>query len=632
MGDFDQGEDEFSALDAAPEAPKPKAQAVSVRKTKRGAVKVEFPQDALEVPKETPADPEAEIQSMVEVESARPSLPKAIRGKLSIKREAVNYPVCEDQVTEAITGWCGTVPDAPGFQDEILKLWGGGRYVYTGIDKAGKSKSDYLDLGGYSKPIPNTPSSGAGFGGYPGNPEFQESYDGVRSYLSHQEYPRPGDPYLNDEGEYVAEPPSEESLGWVWVHARNHWVWKGPGRPPGKPPAMPYGGAGGGMGVYNPSAFYQDDDRVARLEKLVANLAEEKKSSPMDGFLAMMQAQVEERRIQLQEDRLRWEQQKEEREAERKMQAHHALEATKANAEAQKEVAKDQAEASKEVARLQADAMKSNSTSAVEAAKEMAKLQQTASDNLIRVLTSKQEEGGFEKIFDRSMQIAEVMSGGRERNAAEEISTAIRTVVPTLAESVRDTVYAVRGFPTPPSGAAGQHAVRGFPTPPSGAAGQQGTVQLQQQPQQLQQQMTPEQVTQASYVQLVGYLVNAVRAGDKPNVPTLAHGAMAYNLHHPPEKFNDVKAVLVQTTPEMVVQMVDQTTRQMGNPPHFVEFTKLARETCFSAQGRAWLKELQANIVASIEKEKAQLAAQQPTGQIAQAPSPAPEQPPAPKT
>lgn len=75
-----------------------------------------------------------------------------MRGKLKINREKAHHDVCEDGITPALTGYVGDVPDAPGYENEIIEKWGGGSYRVIGIDEDGKPKATTVEVSGYSKP------------------------------------------------------------------------------------------------------------------------------------------------------------------------------------------------------------------------------------------------------------------------------------------------------------------------------------------------------------------------------------------------------------------------------------------------------------------------------------------------
>lgn len=514
-------------------------------------------------------------------------------------------------------GRVGTFPRTRGVYERVQELVGGGEYRFVTKGKAPVFKI----LPGAPKPLPGEEDqrfgSLGGMNGGAGGP-FHIGGGGPLPFLGAP--PLEPDPLEGDgvSMEIPATPDrSQGGLdGFVYHAASNGWHYYQDGRrvpiPRGmRPPALP---GAGPVGAFNPGMYDHgaESGEVAELRRELKELREAK-TNPMESFLAMMQAQMEDRRLKLEEDKVRMEAEREERKEAAKATAAAQVEALRAQAEAQKAAALAQAEASKEVARLQADAMKANNSSAVEAAREMAKLQQNASDNLIRVLMTKQEDGGIDKMFERFATFQDLLGGGgKPSNAATEISDAIKTVIPSLAESVRDTMYAYKGLPIP--GPGGAQA----PADPGQVTGQPGAAP------------NAQSLGEAGqYMQLVGYLANAMKAGMKPAPSTLANGCLAFNLH---PKWAEVRAVVVQVTPEQVCELVGQTIKQGGlqGQKHFQEFESFVRGTVLTPSGRQWIAQLQEALRAQIAKEQqaAAVAAAPPPPQVA-APAPTPTPPPA---
>jgi hypothetical protein len=515
-------------------------------------------------------------------------------------------------------GRVGTFPRVRGVYERVQELVGGGEYRFVTKGKAPVFKI----LPGAPKPLPGEePQQGYGgqpFGGFgpPPGPAFQGQMPGPFGF-QHGLYEEP-DP-LEGDGiamEIPAMPERHDSGldGFVYHAATNAWHYYKDGRrapvPRGmRPPAMP----GASSSAFNPGMYdHGSTDELSELRRELKEIREQK-SNPMESFLSMMQAQMEDRRLKLEEDKLRMDAEREERKEAAKAQALVQAETMKLQVEAQKAAAIAQAEASKEVARLQAEAMRSNATGAVEAAKEMAKAQADHSKQMMTVLMQKQEDGGVDAMFDRFARFQDIVGGNaKPGNVATEISDAIKTVIPSLAESVRDTMYAYKGLPIP--GPGGAQA----PTDPNAAQPPQGGAPNSQ-----------SLGEAGQYMQLVGYMCNAMNAGMKPTPSVLAHGCLAYNLQ---PKWAEVRGTLVAVTPEQVCELVGQTIKQGGlqGQKQFQEFEALVRRTCLSPGGRQWIAALQKALAEQIAKEQAAaaLAATPPAPQVPP-PPPTPPAPPA---
>lgn len=458
-----------SVMDDVPEEPAPKK--VRVARGKKGGITVKFDAPAAgntadtsssAPPRVSPADPSDEIQSMVDVDGVRPNLPKAIRGTLTLTREGVNFPTCADGVTPAMIGWAGEIPDSPKYREDAIEKFGGGRYVVSGIGKDGKPKSFYLDLAGYSKPIPGTPAAVPQT--LPGGEYPNFSMPGVQE--------QPGIPVGNgvyqdpNTGEFIAggdDPSTVEE--WVWSTQRNMWVWTGRGRPPGRPPQ---GGPPNQQPAFNPSAYGADDDRIAKLEALVKDVAQGGGMSSMDRYLQMQQAQAEKEDARRREDRERErEEKKEERERERDIQdrlreerkeererereekkeeREREREDRKAAAAAQAEAVKAQAQAMKEIATIQATTASDNAKASVEAAREMAKMQAEASKTVMDIVLKKGNEGGLGALLDQHVKIKNLFGGGEsDKSEAERIMGMIPQLVDSVGPQLVNGVNAIRG-------------------------------------------------------------------------------------------------------------------------------------------------------------------------------------------
>lgn len=517
----------------------------------------------------TPFDTSAALeQAMIEVIRVGPGKGSGWQGQL-FNGQAVTY------------ARCGQLPNSRDLFDKAAQLFGGGEYEFQGKDEAGKAVSTRKTFPGAPLPISDAD--------IPVTSSFDDLQWQAQGLQSHGVAGT-----LDEEGFWQGSTQDQGDTGWIYVAARNNWKWVGPGRPLGPPPSQP-----GGNGTFYDPGMYdhrekKEDSEVK--EMLKALLASKTAPNPMEGFLAIMQAQAEERRTQLAEDRLRWEQEKEEREARRKEESALARDSAKIQAEAQREVAK-----------MQAEAMKGNASSAVEAAKEMAKMQQAQTTQLVTILTQKQEQGGFDAMFDRVAKFNDLVQGNKpESNPASEISETLKMVLPSVAESIKDSIYAWKGM-APPQGNMGTE-------PPLLTDG--GNSQNSQATQTQQQQQQASLGEAGQFLQLVGYLANSARKNMPPKASVLAHGCLAYNLD---ERYGEVRAKIIQANPELVVMMIDQTVRQNGSPPQFVEFASMVRQTMFAPQGRAWFKALQESLASDVTREQAQ--AQQQKQAVATAPT-----------
>lgn len=373
--------------------------------------------------------------------------------------------------------------------------------------------------------------------------------------------------------------------GWVYVAATNsHWYMRDgrPVPPPrgSRPPAIPSVG-GYNPGMYDHSVDKEEESEIKELKRELDELRRDKnKKDPMDAFMAMMGAQLEERKLQFAADQAKWEREKSEREAERRAQAQAAIDAAKATAEAAKETARIQADAAKETARLQAEAAKANNGSANEVTKQMLVMQGEHTKQLVTILTQKQESGGLTGLLEQHALIQDTFGGKGSDNAAVQVAEAVKQALPPVLDSIKDVVVTWRAGNVAP-------ALPGQPAPASGA--QQG------------QQTSADQVKELGrYLQLIGYVVTCANEGLPAKPSTLVHGCIAYQLH---KQYDQVEGLVLQATPEQIVQVVDDATKKLGSPADLVEFHKVARESLLAPKGRAWLQALRESIVEKRNKD-----------------------------
>ena len=370
-----------SVLDheGAAEAPAAKNRGVRVKQTTKG-VQVTIPQASPETAgteSTPPAEekPSSDPTSMVEIDNAKPKLAEALSGQLSVEREGVNFPLCVDGVTKAMTGWCGNVPDSPAYKKTIEETWGGGTYIARGVTSKGKSGAVRVEIAGPSKPIPGTP----GFNGQgaPVNPYAAQGFD---PYGQGAAYTAPG--FAPTAG-YAASPYA--APGYASPYAYGYGA---PGYGPGYAPS-PYGA------YASPWAASPDDEekkalreklaeteRKAELEKLERAydtkldrvLKELGGGGGKQDVLAMMKAEQDARTLQYQrdkdaddrryreqkdaDDRRYREQQDERREREKREDSARTAEAT----------------ARTDTIKLQIAAMDKSSQAAGDAAKEIARI------------------------------------------------------------------------------------------------------------------------------------------------------------------------------------------------------------------------------------------------------------------
>ena len=622
-----------SQLDTAPEpAPQPRG-GVRVRRTKKGSVQVDFREAQPQEQQFQGQDDDQEIVSMAEVGSARPSLPKAIQGMLTVKRESVNHPVCEDGFTPAEIGWCGDVPDAPGFQNIIIEKWGGGTYVYTGIGKNGKPIADRLPVAGASKPIPGTQQgypNGAlpnGHGGFERDPRFQDFG---------QDFRQPQDPFAPDQEGFVR--PLEEVqaqdglMGWVWYQAMMRWKWHGPGPQMGPPPPTPGSTATQALVRWDhsdeqdqPSSrtdWYREQEN-ARKEEEKQRREEEREQKRADEERRREDAERrreeekqrrdeekeerrrdDERRREDSKEQLRREEKKRDEEREqRRADEERAREDRKAAAELARAASQAQAEAQKEAARISSDAMK-----------ESARIQAENNKLLFDVLLKKSGDGGMKDVMSTATQIAGMVIDAKApdgKTDAAEYAEAIKDAAPSVATAFRDSVMAVKGFspqqqqwtqqpqPNQVPGAPPPQQIAGPPAPP--------------------QQMDPKMVQAEQSMRIVRYLARVYSNGRSAVVGLVADGCSALECEN---RYLEVEEMILQAVPEAAAAEFEKGCLVF---PHHRDAIPQVRALATSPQGKAWMEALKV----SIQKHRAQLAAAR-QAQAAPQGAPAPQQPVAP--
>lgn len=608
-----------SPLDEEPVRRRPQAKAAKKGRTKitvendGGAVEVEdgasapVPEPAFD--DESPLDADAEAQSaMCEVERVGPGDGPGWDG-MSFNGIAVSR------------GRVGYLPRTRDIYDRVQSLVGGAEYSFVtkgrprvfkklpGAPKALPGEDvDYQTPAGYGLGEHGLfPLNGGGRGFTIGGPGFG---------FQHPQGPIEGDGMSMELPADAGSDPDGLD-GFVFHPGTNQWHFYRGGRrspiPRGmRPPAAP----GAFTGGFNPGMYDHADDekknpRLDAVEKTLEKIATrlERPEDPAKAIGAMLAPVMTMMTAMMAS-------QSNQQTAAATAQA----QAAQAQATASIEVAKHQAAAAKEAAVLQAAAMQANNGAALTAAKEMAALQANHTTQLMTVLSQKQEEGGIDRMFERFANWQELTGGGGKGsdNAAVQISEAIRSVVPTLSESVRDTVYAVKGLPIPgPGGAAAPtDPIAQAQQPPAAAPGAAPNAQSLGE--------------SGQYMQLVGYLGRCVQRGMKPTTNTLANGCLAYNLDAP-AKWEQVCATVLQITPDQAVELVVQTIKQGGlsGVKQFQEFVAFVQGTVLSPQGRQWFAALQKSVAKHLAEQQeaakaaAAVAAAPPPSPIAPTPAPA---------
>lgn len=390
---------------------------------------------------ETPLDLDAAVaQRSVEVERSGPGTGPGWEGK--------KYMGIEPSYSRV-----GFLPNTKDVYDRVQAIAGGGTYTFKGKDRHGKPFTLTKTFGGMPLPLPGDDPQG-----YQAPPGLVVGPDGLlypSPYGASSQGQSPygmgaGSPFdqtafgqqpvFEDQQGFVyggatQQGASQAGLGYVWVPARRQWQWTGPGaRPPGPPPPAP--DSAGGFQQYDHSRDGEGGPLADMMKKLLEKM-DQPKQDPFQGFLAMQAHALEERR-------LTYEMERDAREAKRQEERDERIAAAKANADA----VIAQANAQKEIAALNAAAMKENAQAAVNSAKEMATMQAANQKLIFDVLLKKTDEGAsFDKMFERSLAIADVMMGKKSDIAetAEVVKDVVKEGLPAVTQAISSVVATARG-------------------------------------------------------------------------------------------------------------------------------------------------------------------------------------------
>ncbi len=331
--------------------------------------------------------------SMTDVEGTQPSLAESVAGRLDVERESVNYQVCEDGITHADVGWCGTVADGPNFKAEIRRLHGGGTYIVRGIDETGGTKAARVTIAGPSKPIPGStgyadPNAGA-FEGYSATP-------GAPSYSAYPPPPFYGpQPGYTPFSPYAPEPHVNNNDDGDEEKARLRAEL---------------------ADVQRQREFERlersYDDKLSRLVDEIRDLKSDRRSGGGDFgtmLIAMMDQQFKQSQLAAQEraraDEARWQAERADRDAREKREA--------------------------SLLQLQMSAFKDSSAANSSAAMEVAKAHAGANDKVMEILAKRSDDVG---LVERGMRLA--TEAASNKSAVAEGIAAAREIIPAVVEGV----------------------------------------------------------------------------------------------------------------------------------------------------------------------------------------------------